>query len=295
MTILGDYFSFSRGEKRGIAVLIVIIIVLAISNLFVRFFQTNQSTDFTEFKKAIAEFEKDRSSTIATKKDQPITYFKFNPNTISESSWKALGFKDWQIKAINKYKAKGGSWRTKQDVRKIYGLSDSSYALLEPFILLPEKTEPIPPIIKKEKDQKNYFSKPSIVLNININTADTSELKQLNGIGSVYAKRIIKYRDLLGGFINTTQLNEVYGLTKETYDRINSSITVGNVQINKLNINTSSAKDIQSHPYFDWNMANAIVNYRKTHGNYASISDVKKIHLITDEIYHKIAPYIKTE
>ena len=363
-----DYFSFTRGEKRGTVVLLLIIVILLVANFSVDLLESTHQTDFSEFETAINEFEQEikakkntnqtvnlsiepfnfNPNTITDKewkklgfKDWQIKtinnykakgggwktkadvakiygledahfeqlkpfillpdaigkknnkdfnkenteaeYFKFNPNTISKDQWKKLGFKDWQIKTIFNYKAKGGSWRSKADVKKIYGLAEADYNKLEPYILLPDNSE------KKEytNNKKDYTKK------IDINTANAKELTNLKGINSEkYAAIIIKYRKELGGFTKKEQLLEVWNMKKETYNGFVNQIVIGDYKPYQININSSSAKELKAHPYIDWKTANAIFKYRKANGDYKKIEDIKKIHLINNETYLKIAPYL---
>jgi len=215
-----------------------------------------------------------------------ITYFDFNPNTISKTEWKKLGFKDWQIKTIFNYKAKGGSWKSKADVKKIYGLSESDYNKLAPHILLPETTS------KKEyaSNKKDYTKK------VNINTATAKELTNLKGINSEkYAAIIIKQRTNLGGFIKKEQLKEVWNMSEETYNGFIQQVELGNGNTSKININTATTDQLKKHPYIDWKTANAIFKYHKANGNYTKVEDIKKIHLINSDTYLKIKPYLKVK
>ncbi|MGB0887203.1 MAG: helix-hairpin-helix domain-containing protein [Vicingaceae bacterium] len=363
-----DYFSFTRGEKRGIVVLMFIIFLLALANLSVDFLESKSKTDFSEFEKEIAEFEKEIESqkNNSTKNNFQPSLFKFNPNTISEEEWKKLGFKEWQIKTIFNYKAKGGSWRTKKDVAKIYGLEESHFNQLKPFILLPDKIENNNKYSLKEKSIKpqyfnfnpntiskeewaklgfkdwqiktifNYKAKggswrtkkdvqkiyglsesaytqlaPYILLpdsiakkenqkkkkdytiKVDINTANAKELTQLKGIFSEkYAAIIIKHRDQLGGFTSKEQLKDVWNMTEETYNGLLPQVIIGKYEPKQININTSSAQQLQQHPYIDWKIANAIIKYRNAHGKYKKVEDIKKIHLINNKTYLKIAPYL---
>lgn len=362
-----NYFSFSRGEKRGVVILFAIIILLVIGIQFIDYFNINKTTDFSKFENAINDFEKEKKiksesvqleiqlfnfnpnsisdsewvklgfkdwqiktinnyktkggywkskndvakiygldsnhfkqlkpyillpdetengPTDFSKKEIESIYFDFNPNTITKTEWKKLGFADWQIKAIFKYKAKGGNWKTKSDVSKIYGLEESKYIKLKPYILLPDKTgQPNP-----TKKEKNYTQK------INVNTATTKDLLHLKGINSEkYAAIIIKYRNNLGGFIKKEQLKEVWNLSEETYLGFEHQIDLGSVKLVLLNINTDEIKDLTKHPYIDWKTGNAIIKYRKANGNYSSIEDIKKIHLISQETYLKISPYLSVK
>ncbi|OFY87965.1 MAG: hypothetical protein A3K10_03635 [Bacteroidetes bacterium RIFCSPLOWO2_12_FULL_31_6] len=214
-----------------------------------------------------------------------ITYFYFDPNTISKEQWEKLGFKDWQIKAIFNYKEKGGKWKTKADVKKIYGLAEADYLKLEPFILLPDAISPS----EKVTSKKDYTTK------VHINTATAKELTNLKGINSEkYAELIIKYRTELGGFVRKEQLKEVWNLKEETYNEFVNQIELGNNLPQQININKASAEELKIHPYFNWNTANAIVKYRKSNGNFKKVEDLKKIHIIDDETFLKIAPYLTT-
>ncbi len=245
------------------------------------------SNHYKQLKPYILLPENIKDETKNYKSDNNIkpTYFKFNPNTISKSKWEKLGFKDWQIKTIFNYKAKGGNWKTKSDVAKIYGLSDDDYQKLEPYILLPEKIENQPTTSKKD------FSKK-----VNINTANKSELTNLKGIYSEkYAAIIIKYRNNLGGFVKKEQLLEVWNMKKETYEGFLPQVELGSTKPKQININHATAEELKKHPYLSWNTANTIVKYRKTHGNFKSVSEIKKIHLISDDLFNKIEPYLKTK
>ncbi|MCO6500182.1 MAG: helix-hairpin-helix domain-containing protein [Vicingus serpentipes] len=287
-----DYFSFTRGEKRGVVFLLLIILLLIISIPLISLFEKNESIDFSEFEEAIAQFEKERDS-IFNGNIEPVSndLFEFNPNTISDEEWLKLGFKKWQVKTINNYKAKGGNWKVKSDVKRIYSLEEEHYKKLEPFILLPEEISYTSKTLSQH--QSSYKSNKAIpTLIIDINTADTSTFKQLKGIGTVYAHRIVKYRNALGGFTDIDQLKEVYGLTEETYRTIQPYLTINANKILKININSSDAERLKKHPYVDWKLANAIEKYRKANGNYQSIDDLKKIHLFSEETFLKIAPYL---
>ncbi len=301
---LNDYFSFTQGEKRGIVFFLSIIFLLLLSFPLLDFLKKNEKPDFSEFENAINEFERTKEETSIANNNlkqekntvENIELFSFNPNTIIDEEWEKLGFKAWQIKTINNYKAKGGSWKTKSDVLRIYGIDTAHYEQLKPFILLPEKIEQQQktyPTYEKKTFPKSEYEKKDYTVKVDINTADTTELKKLKGIGSGYAKRIIKYRTELGGFINTNQLNEVWGLPPETIENCLPQVVISSQNIKKININTTSAEELKKHPYLYWKTANAIEKYRKANGNYKSLDDLKKIHLLDEETINKIKPYLE--
>lgn len=300
-----DYFSFTQSEKKGIVFFLVIIFLLLLSFPLLYFLKAKEKPDFSEFENAINAFEKSQQNEQSNANNnfknenfqsKNIEYFSFNPNTISNEDWKKLGFAAWQIKTINNYKTKGGSWKTKTDVLKIYGIDTAHYEQLKPFIQLPDKIDYQQknyPIYEKKDFQKNEYEKKDYTLKVDINTADTTELKKLKGIGIGYAKRIVKYREELGGFLSIEQLSEVWGLTPETLEKCLPQIIISNQNIKKININTASAEELKKHPYISWKIANVIEKYRKANGRYSALDDLKKLHLVDEELLNKLKPYLE--
>jgi competence ComEA-like helix-hairpin-helix protein len=132
------------------------------------------------------------------------------------------------------------------------------------------------------------------VMTIDINKADSSDFEKLNGIGSVLAKRIVKFRSALGGFVSSEQLKEVYGLSEETYDGIKHQLVVKKGTAQKINVNADNYKDLSKHPYLR-SSAKAIIAYRKKNGDFKAVGDLKKIESITDSTYRKMEPYLIVE
>lgn len=295
------YFYFSRTERNGIIILGIIILILLTSGIWLPWFQLDKTYDFSGFEKEIAELEKNQSrDSIAAakyfeshkkewfKKNDELTKatfhpFPFNPNNLSVEKWQKIGLADWKIQIIKKYEAKGGEFYKKDDLKKIYGITEKEFALLEPYIVLP-------------KDSSAKFKKEiptsSVIKIIDINIADTSDFRSLKGIGSAYAKRIVKYRTLLGGFTNTEQLLEVYGMDSARYYLFSKYLVINPSIIKKININTATIKDLNAHPYIDYFVAKSIIEYRKKHGKYTSVEEIRKSRLIYGDLFNKIAPYL---
>jgi competence protein ComEA len=149
--------------------------------------------------------------------------------------------------------------------------------------------------IKKPKIKKeSRFNDNEVVerLLVEINTVDTLGLKELPAIGSVFASRICKFRQILGGFVSINQLLDVYGMDSSRFNTIQSYLTIDISQVKMLNINSLSTSELKKHPYISYKDANAIVNYRHQHGVYETLSDLLKIRLIDSIKLRKIAPYI---
>jgi len=127
---------------------------------------------------------------------------------------------------------------------------------------------------------------------IPINRADSAQLLPLPGIGPVFSGRIIRYRELLGGFVSVHQLSEVYGLGPETVERIEASILVDTTAIRRLDMNSASFSDLLRHPYLDYADVQALVRYRDFNGRIGSVGEIRENHLLSDSTLTRIIPYM---
>ena len=126
-----------------------------------------------------------------------------------------------------------------------------------------------------------------------LNNADTSQLKKIYGIGDKLSMRILKYRDVLGGFVDMDQLKEVYGLDSLVIDRLIENSTIQNeFQPKKININTASEKQLSTHPYLS-KVAKAIVSYRFQHGDFKAVEDIRNVSSLNEKTVQRIIPYLK--
>jgi competence ComEA-like helix-hairpin-helix protein len=141
-------------------------------------------------------------------------------------------------------------------------------------------------------DQPTFYKKALLGTIIDLNTADTTQLTQLHGIGASFAKRIVSYRDRLGGFINKEQLKEVFGLDSEKYAGLQAQVKVDAGHIRKIDINKATFDSLSRFPYLSYKQMNAIVQFREQHGEYASLDDMRNIAILNDEILRKIGPYL---
>jgi len=224
--------------------------------------------------------------------------FYFDPNTITGSEWKRLGIREKIIKTIENYRNKGGRFYKPEDLQKIYGLHDDEYERLKPYIKIESNTPKTNEVFvsSRPKDEiqpsKTYAARYSI---IDVNTADTTAFISLPGIGSKLAARIITFREKLGGFYSVEQIGETYGLPDSTFQKIKQYLKLDNPSVKKININTSTVDEMKAHPYIKYSLANPIVTYRNEHGSFSKVEDIKKVMVVTDEIYKKIEPYLSLQ
>lgn len=296
-----DYLTFNKRERNGVFVLISIITgLLLYLNVSDSLYKTPPS-DLAKMEKesdmlnaAFAPSEMHGREVLVqpmkTKLGEKIIAerFDFDPNELSEDDWKRLGLTEKQIRTITNYKSKGGKFKKKEDLKKIYGIKPELYASLEPHIVL----QAAPAVFENGKvEGPKVPASLKVATLVDLNTADSAQLTTIKGIGPFYAKTIIKYRDQLGGFYSKEQLKEVWKFDQEKYNAIEKYVTVGLELVKKININTCTAEELKM-PYIKWNVANAIVNYRKQHGLFKSIEDIKLTDLVDDETLRKIAPYL---
>ena len=298
-----NYFNFNKGERIGIVVVIVIIIAVLAYPYFNKVTFKDNNAEYLQFAKDIELFENslknatdsvnearrldfqqmDRS--VAQNKISP---FIFNPNLLPSEQWSKLGLKDWQIKIIKNYESKGGKFYKKEDFKRMFCISPSEYEILEPYISIPEQKNEY---AERKPETKEIKKK----IFVDLNTADSVTLLTLYGIGPSFAKRIIKYRNLLGGFYNKSQLLEVYGFDQERLDKINDNIEVGTVGLTKININKVRTDELKKHPYLDYYTAKAIVDQRIILGKFTSMQQIKEISLIHEDLFSKIKNYLVIE
>ena len=131
-----------------------------------------------------------------------------------------------------------------------------------------------------------------VLFNIELNSADSTDLLKLNGVGSVFANRILKYRDLLGGFYSTSQLLEVYNFSEESFQKIESSVSADTLLIKKIRLNFAEYKDLIRHPYFSKKQAEAVLRYRQKNGSFKDIFQIKTNDLVDAETFSRIRPYL---
>ena len=306
-----DYFTFTIGERKAAITLISIQIILLLGIFFINF--NNDATLQNTNKLEIAVKQLDdlyRQDSIAqikiadtiVKTDSVFSdstkfilpekkLFVFNPNNLADSLWMQLGLSPKQIRVIKNYENKGGKFYKKEDVKKMYCISEKEYNRMEPFIVIPEMKKVFATDSTKKFAEKTNEIKTEEIPMVDLNSSLEEEFDKLPAIGMGRAISIVKMRDLLGGYTNIEQLKEAYGITDSVYDAIKNYVEVRTKNIRKININTSNPFLLR-HPYISTSLAKIIVRYREQHGDYTAVSDIKKLGIVPDELYKKLSPYL---
>jgi competence protein ComEA len=295
-----DIFGFSGNEINGFLILIPLMLLLIFSEPIYSALVANQARhyerDTKKLDSLVAVWNIHVAETETTPLDKSDSLFSFDPNTTSVEQLRSLGFSPASANRIAAYRLKGGVFRIKADLMKIYGLDSALYKQLYPFIQLPSERLVRSSDRGKPLQRLKFepFGKKEVKKTFDINTADTILLKGVYGIGSKLAARIVKFRDRLGGFIKPEQLNEVYGLDSMVINRLlkMSFIKEGFIPM-KINVNKANEKQLSGHPYIRYKIARALVTYRFQHGDFMDASDIKKLTMIKPEEVERLLPYIK--
>ena len=278
---LKDYFSFNKKERNGILLLSFLLFFLILFYQFSYLFKTETKTDFSDFEKALSELQYANDSPQLKEKN-PL--FNFNPNTLNDDGWLSLGLSEGKLKVLRNYQKSGGYFKQKEDLQRCYAFGDAFYNTIKEYVSIPEIDEP-------ESKSLQLITTTQI---IELNQADSLDLISVKGIGSFYAKQILKYRNELGGFYSYSQFPEIWGLEKLDVEKIKLLTTIDTLLISKININSAKIEKLRHHPYLNYKQAKMIVNYRTQHGNFRNVNDIQKIRPISQEIFRKIAPYLQT-
>lgn len=293
---LFNLFHFNKQERNGVFVLLIIIVFLfGVKLLMPVFLQSNQAsvqlitisptlqetiqtTIDTSFLKELSE--KPNIKSVGEKQ-----LFVFNPNTINSDDAAKLGLSKKLISTLINFRNKGGKFFKAEDFKKLYGLSPQLYNRLEAYILIPNHRKDT--ILPSRTFVKQ--TKQNIV--VDINAADSSMIVAIKGIGPGFTKRIIKYRAMLGGFHSVTQLREVYGMTDSLYNLLTSQVMIDKNNIAKIPINAIDFNSLRKHLYFNFQTAQAVINYRNKHGRLTE-ADIKGLGIFSEEKLTQILPYI---
>ncbi len=311
----GKYFlHFTKKEKRGILVLIALILALFVCNKFIYpYILQGSSINATRIetaidslkekqhdysKKSYSNFDENNESDYNTYAKQDYnnafsgTMFYFDPNNLDAQGWKKLGIKDKTIATIQKYLSKGGKFREPDDLRKVWGFSEEDKTRLVPYArIASQETFNKPYNTNYPTYEKKPYEKKTIAL-VDINLGDSAAFLDLPGIGPGFSRRIVNFRNKLGGFYKVEQIGETFGLPDSTFQKIKPYLKLNGNNIRQININTAAIDELKAHPYIRWQLANIITEYKKQHGNFKSLEDLKKIMVIDAELYNKISPYL---
>ena len=296
-SFLFNFFHFNKQERNGVFVLSVIIVILFAVRLIIPLLNNDANTvQFITINSLVSSITKEEtqqieSSSVVNGSQLKVSNerFVFNPNTITEEDARKLGLSKKLSSTLINFRNKGGKFYKPEDLKKLYGLSPELYKELESYILIPNSSHQF----KKDTvySTRAYEKKVYTKTLVEINTADSLSIVYLKGIGPGFTKRIMKYRTMLGGFHSLNQLKEVYGMTDSAFALLSSQIKIDEQSITKIPINVIDFNSLRKHPYFNFQSAQAVVNFRFKHGKLTE-EDVKALGVFSEEKLRLILPYL---
>ena len=276
-----DYFQFNKKERNGILLLSCLLLILILFYQFSYLLIQESKTDFSAFEKTLSELEYEKEPTFEKQKD---SLFYFNPNTLEDNGWLALGLSSKRLHTLRNFQKSGATFKTKDDLNNCFAITKEFYNMVKDYVFIPK----VEISVKVHKKPKTTFQL------VELNQADSLQLIKINGVGPFYAKQILKYRKELGGFKDYAQLTEIWGLEKLDFIKLKQQTIIDTLFLTKINVNTIELEQLRMHPYLNYKQAKMIVNYRKQHGDFKLVKDIRKIKPISPKLFRKIATYLKT-
>lgn len=302
-----DFFYFSGAQRSGIVVLFVVLLLSFVTLQLLPVFFPEPSVDIDDpvFMDDVRNFEASLQRVDTMKRWRnnywPATHynfqrpsndvitaelFPFDPNTLDSAGLVQLGIPRHVVKNILRYRIKGGYYSSAQRFSETYGLSPDLFTRLQPFIVIETS------LVTQTKIQD---SEPSFELPVEINSADSTLLMTLKGVGRGIATSILRYRKASGGFVHVEQLREVYGMTDEIFTNLKPFISIDSTKVTKIRINTASVDKLRAHPYLNFYQAKAIYELRRKKGRLHAIRELEKLEELDSETVQKITSYLSFE
>lgn len=328
-------FGYSRSEARGLAGLLLLMLLIIVAPLLLRpelptYLPAADQKGLDELaaqlkehrtvergfasrypKREYRKFERRKSRYPAVPQ---VRLSPFDPNALTAEGWEARGVPHFVASRIVKYREAAGGFKAKGQVKKMYGLEDSVYQRLAPFMQLPEEAPKrerpdyaanrpgpdgkFPPFAAGDAATAKFPRKPRNLQPFDLNQADTTQLMQIRGIGAGRARWVVKYRNQLGGYVREDQLDEVFVLrdAPDLRDSLKKYTFVASGFAPKaVNLNTATFDELYLQPYIGKPRARLIVAYRQQHGPFKTLEDLKSIPILKPADIEKMRPYVRFE
>lgn len=289
--MMREFFYLQKSDRKVIlALLTVIVIALGI----ILFTGSPSTSSISGTSRDSSHVRNVSSSSLPTRQ---VERFFFDPNTADSAQLRRLGLQTWQIRNIYKYRAAGGIYREKTDFARLYGLTVKEYRELEPYIRISSDYLPAATLVKESASATakhdttfvhHYPQKIAETAHVVLNTADTTELMTVPGIGPYFARKIVQYGQRLGGYVNVDQLDEIENFPAES----KRFLVVEGATPQKLNVNKLTLNELKRHPYINFYQAKDITDYRRLHGPIKSLQDLRLLKDFPQAAIERLLPYV---
>ena len=275
MNKLKSLFVFTSDQRKGIFALLFFIIALQFAYFFVDFsIPTNEDPEEQKWLSLQPQVDSMKMD-IANKRPKMYLY---NPNFITDYKGYKLGMSVDEIDRLLAFRKENKYVNSSQEFQNVTKISDSLLNVMSPYFKFPDW-------VNKKKEYKAFkkypnqaFAKKEKIVLIDINQATKEDLIKIYGIGEAISVRILKQKEVVGGFVSMEQMKDVWGLSPEVIENLNSHFKVSVLpNFKKIDINNASLKELSQFYYFKYPLAKEIVTYRSMKGNISNIEDLTKI------------------
>ena len=291
------FFYLQKSDRRTIILLLCVIVAAVVVIKVIDDGSTEEAalTQLETDKQDHRQRQQPRSHAYYQTEERKAELFPFDPNSADSTQLLRLGLQPWQVRNIYKFRAAGGVYRQPRDFARLYGLTLKQFRRLEPYIRIKEEDMPAERYFYKyepieERDTMKYPIKLQAEERIVLNHADTAQLRKVPGIGPYFARKIVEYRERLGGYYRVQQLLEIEDFPETAVDFF---IIPDDTQLRKLNINRLSLNELKRHPYLNFYQARAIVDYRRLHGTIQSLDQLSLLRDFPREAIERLTPYVE--
>lgn len=268
-------------ETNGFLILMPLTLIILFSEPIHRSLRKPQSLSWIDRTDSLLAWMASHQAIPPLNSYDSVLFYSFDPNQVTKESLVALGLDERTAQRIESYRSKGGRFRRKEDVAKIYGIDTAWYRKANAWMIFPMAERVL---VQQPRNQR--------FIRMDINSADTLQLQDVYGIGPALARRIVTFRDRLGGFLAMDQLREVYGLDSIVVERVKKQFDVKpNFIPRLLNLQRATVEEFAHHPYVSRRQASAIVAYRSHHG-IDSVEQLLQIKSVDGPWLAKIRPYL---
>ena len=293
--MIREFFYLQKSDRRVVLTLLAVMVV-ALGIIFLTGGERDGETASGD-SLALRQNSKKQSNTYYYVAPKKVERFAFDPNTADSTQLLRLGLQPWQVRNIYKYRAAGGIYREPKDFAKLYGLTVKQYRELEPYIHISSDYLPASTLVERKQasqsvvrdsNQHHYPVKIRETEQVVLNTADTTSLKTIPGIGPYFARKIVQYGQRLGGYVSIDQLDEIEGFPQEA----KHYLVINQPQTQKLNVNRMTLDELKRHPYINFFQAKAITDYRRLHGPLHSLNELRLSKDFPPEAIKRLLPYV---
>lgn len=295
-----DFFYYSKNERRAIlflltSLLVLIVTWILVSNKEEESMATDQEAieDIKNFLASVHEMERKEYPNYTSAKSEKIqaVLSSFDPNLSDSIEFLRLGLPPFIAHNILKYRQAGGKFASAEDFSRIYGLSAEKFKILQPYIQISEafqrKRDTLHKAEEVKRDTLAFYKYPVGTL-VDVNQADTTELKKIPGIGSGIARAVVAYRNHLGGFYELSQLREIKYINEDMM----KWLKLEKGPIHRINVNKAGLDKLRSHPYMNFYQAKVIVEYRRKKGKLKSLSQLSLYEEFTEKDLERLSHYL---